>query len=235
MNIDNTPNSISIAIIAIITVGAYILTPRVISLIPSKGVFRVVRHLITEVRHDIQSIILISGVYNMLTLVVGIYEPFIICWKIAMSVYVLLIILSSVIMLSDMLSQYVLQISDDNDRINYTNAIPLLLSIVKIALYLFWVVFVLAIFGINVAPFFQGAALMSFVVGLAGRSTLESMFGTLLIFTDRVYRVGDTVRYDDHQGEVVRITIFRTFIRTSDGIVAVTNSHIDTILVLYKV
>lgn len=225
-------NQLGYAIISI-TPAIYWGVGRIIIKIPTQGIWKFPRIVLFEIRNDIQNIILLSGFSYSLILFFPKIQLFVIIWKLGLSFQFLLICIALINILSNALTSIVQKLSDTNDQINYITAIPLLVSVVKIGFYFIWLMSVLSIFGADVRPFFQGTALVAFIIGLAGQKTIESVFGTLLIFSDKIYRVGSRIKYKEYTGEVIRITIFRTFIRTTEGhIIAITNNDIGVVTVL---
>ncbi len=71
--------------------------------------------------------------------------------------------------------------------------------------------------GLPVAGVLTGLGVGGVAVALAAQSSLANIFGSIVILTDRPFRVGDTVRISDVEGKVEGIGLRSTRIRTADG------------------
>jgi MscS family membrane protein len=66
-------------------------------------------------------------------------------------------------------------------------------------------------------------------IGLAAQDTIKNFFGSLLIFADRPFELGDRIVIDGHDGPVESVGFRSTRIRTLDGhLVTVPNSEMST-------
>jgi MscS family membrane protein len=85
----------------------------------------------------------------------------------------------------------------------------------------------LAQLGVSVASLVAGLGIGGLAVALAAQKTLENLFGTLSIGVDQPMREGDVVKLYDIVGEVERIGLRSTRIRTADRtIVTVPNGDL---------
>ena len=71
--------------------------------------------------------------------------------------------------------------------------------------------------GMPVASVLTGLGVGGVAVALAAQSSLANIFGSIVILTDRPFRVGDVVRIDPIEGKVESIGLRSTRIRTADG------------------
>lgn len=122
------------------------------------------------------------------------------------------------------------------DKRNYLTLVPLAASVLKIVLYVITTILALASINIDITPFVQASAVVGIVIGIAVQTTLQDLFATLFLFTDRVLYVGDWVRYDDGSpftGRVTRITAMRLFVRSLDGeMLILSNRKLDKVVKL---
>jgi MscS family membrane protein len=85
----------------------------------------------------------------------------------------------------------------------------------------------LAQLGVSVASLVAGLGIGGLAVALAAQKTLENLFGTLSIGVDQPMREGDMVKLYDVVGEVERIGLRSTRIRTADRtIVTIPNGEL---------
>jgi len=77
----------------------------------------------------------------------------------------------------------------------------------------------LTYWNIDVTPLLASAGVAGIVVGLAARDTIANFFGSLALYVDGTYKVGDYVVLDSgERGRVEDISVRSTVIRTRDDI-----------------
>lgn len=85
---------------------------------------------------------------------------------------------------------------------------------IQIIVFIPFVTFVVALWGIPVANLFLGAGVLGIVLGLAARKTLSGILSGFVILFARPFEVGDWIRVDDWEGIVTDITVYNTQVRT---------------------
>lgn len=105
--------------------------------------------------------------------------------------------------------------------------VPLVRKSAKVVTVLVGLIFVLQNLEVDVASLIAGASLGGLAFSLAARDTVANLFGSLSIFTDRPFQVGDWVKVEGVEGIVeevgIRSTRIRTFYRS---LVTVPNSKV---------
>ena len=88
---------------------------------------------------------------------------------------------------------------------------------------------VLAIWRIDVTPLLASAGVLGIIVGLAARDTIANFFGSIALYADGTYTVGDYVVLEDGtRGRVEDVTVRSTVVRTRDDIlVTVPNAALN--------
>ncbi|WP_459191170.1 mechanosensitive ion channel family protein [Halosimplex sp. J119] len=83
---------------------------------------------------------------------------------------------------------------------------------------------------VDVTPLLASAGLVGIVVGLAARDTIANLFGSIALYADGTYKVGDFVVLESgERGRVEDISIRSTVLRTRDDLlVTVPNSVLNT-------
>ncbi len=72
------------------------------------------------------------------------------------------------------------------------------------------------------------SGILAVAVSLALQTTLSNVISGLLLFSDGVLRLGDTVEYSSAKGKVVRVGLRNTWIKTEHGhLVVVSNSSLS--------
>lgn len=85
---------------------------------------------------------------------------------------------------------------------------------------LIWIIAFLAIlgsvFGVNIYSIVAGAGIAGIAIAFAAQETLQNVFGSISIFTEKPFVVGDLVEVDGVTGKVVKVGFRSTRIRTID-------------------
>lgn len=103
--------------------------------------------------------------------------------------------------------------------------INLILSILKIFVYVVAVTVVLVKFGVNIAGILASLGIGGLAVALAAQNTLSNFFGLLKIITDNSFSQGDWIETKDVEGTVVEIGFISTVVRTFDNaLITIPNS-----------
>ena len=89
---------------------------------------------------------------------------------------------------------------------------------------------ILAIWEIDVTPLLASAGVLGIIVGLAARDTIANFFGSIALYADGTYSVGDYVVLENgERGRVEDVTIRSTVVRTRDDIlVTIPNSTLNS-------
>ena len=106
--------------------------------------------------------------------------------------------------------------------------IPLASRAVKTGIWIIGAVVVIQNLGIDVTGLVAGVGVGSLAFALAAQDTVENLFGSMTIFTDRPFQIGDWVIIDGNiEGVVVEVGFRSTRIRTFAGsIVSVPNAKV---------
>jgi MscS family membrane protein len=94
--------------------------------------------------------------------------------------------------------------------------VPLFGNILRVTVAVIALLVALAQFGYPVGTLLAGLGIGGIAVALAAQKTVEHLFGSVSLAADRAFRVGDWVRAGTTEGEVQRIGLRSTSIRTID-------------------
>jgi small-conductance mechanosensitive channel len=117
---------------------------------------------------------------------------------------------------SDVLEEYVVQLSDDSDRIT-AHQEQLVTRILQVGLIVIAGITILGIWGVNLGGLLVGAGFLGIVLGMAARQTLGSLIAGFVLMFARPFEIGDWVAIGDEEGFVTDITIMNTHMRNFDG------------------
>ncbi|WP_424017649.1 mechanosensitive ion channel family protein [Halorientalis pallida] len=92
----------------------------------------------------------------------------------------------------------------------------------------------LSLWAVDVTPLLASAGIVGIVVGFAAKDTIANFFGSIALYADGTYAVGDFVVLDSgERGRVEDISIRSTVIRTRDDmLVTVPNSVLNSALIV---
>ena len=109
----------------------------------------------------------------------------------------------------------------------YKQLRPLLNDALKITIGVFAAVLLIQIWGYNAGALLAGLGIGGLAFAFAAQNSIANIFGTVVIFADRPYKVGDFIRIGDTEGFVEKIGVRSTRIRQLDSnIVTVPNATI---------
>lgn len=94
---------------------------------------------------------------------------------------------------------------------------PLLKGIVKVIIIFIAIVIFLDYMGVNVTSLVAGLGIGGVAVALAAQDTLSNFFGSISIFSDKPFKIGDRIKTSGYDGFVEEIGIRSTRIKTLDG------------------
>lgn len=95
----------------------------------------------------------------------------------------------------------------------------LLKNVFRVVLVILGVLWLLAVWDVNLTPLFASAGIAGIALALAAKDTLANFFGGISVFFDRTYKLTDYIILDSgERGEVVDIGIRSTRIKTRDDV-----------------
>ncbi|PID47272.1 MAG: mechanosensitive ion channel protein MscS [Proteobacteria bacterium] len=95
----------------------------------------------------------------------------------------------------------------------------------KVIIIILGFLMILQSWGVNITAFIASLGLGGLAFALAAKDTASNLFGSLVIFADRPFKVGDTIELNGIEGSVEEIGIRSTRIRTYErSLVAIPNA-----------
>jgi len=109
----------------------------------------------------------------------------------------------------------------------------LLLTILKMIVLIVAAIDILSTWGINITGFVASLGLVGMAFALAAKDTASNFFGSMVIFTDQPFKVGDWIKTPDVEGTIEHIGIRSTKVRTfARALVSVPNGNIADTAIL---
>lgn len=128
--------------------------------------------------------------------------------------------------LVDVISLYLTAFTDKTESKLDDQLVPLLRKSLKITVVVLGILFILQNNGINVASVLTGLGLGGLAFALAARDTLANLFGSVTIFLDKPFQIGDWIKTSSEiEGTVEEVGFRSTRIRTFyNSVISVPNS-----------
>lgn len=133
------------------------------------------------------------------------------------------VILRAIDILDQMLLTFALKTESQMDD----HLVPLVKRILRVVVVIVTILTILQQWGYQVSSIIAGLGIGGLAFALAAQDTLGNWFGSLMIFTDRPFVVGDIVKFNDQEGTVEEVGLRSTRVRTFEKtIVTVPNKSL---------
>lgn len=135
--------------------------------------------------------------------------------------------------LVDVLSIYMMRMAEKTESTLDDQLVPLLRKALKTFVVLIGLIFILDNLEVNITGLIAGISIGGLAFALAAQDTIKNFFGSLMIFFDRPFQVGDWITSGNVDGTVEEVGFRATRIRTFRNSVmyipngAITNQVID--------
>ncbi|MBN2716751.1 MAG: mechanosensitive ion channel family protein [Deltaproteobacteria bacterium] len=107
--------------------------------------------------------------------------------------------------------------------------VPIIRKSLKAFLYVIGVVLILQNLGYSVSSLLAGLGIGGLAMAMAAKDTVANLFGSLVIFLDKPFQVGDWIEMGSVEGTVEEIGLRTTRIRTfANSVISVPNSAFTT-------
>lgn len=92
-------------------------------------------------------------------------------------------------------------------------------SSLKIVIWVLAILMILPELGVNVTPLLAGAGLIGLAIGMGSKNLVQDYLSGLFILIEDQYRVGEEVDLGGIKGEVVELTLRKTILKDSEGVI----------------
>lgn len=153
-------------------------------------------------------------------------------FKISMFIGIIIniVIISVLFKLTDMfINKLKSKFINPDNSVTLMHVFPILERVLKTLIFFFIAASFLQSQGYSLTSLIAGFGITGLAVGFAAQQTIASMFGTLAILTDKVFKIGDYIKVNNIEGTVENITLHSTKVRTLDNfMVTIPNNIIDS-------
>lgn len=188
-----------------------------------------INNIINAIKGPIGYLILTQGfyiaiIYLQLPEKVGPFE----IASIVSTIYVLIIsfiILFFAFKIVDIVALFIDERAKKTDSILDEQLVPLIIKSLRILVITIGLLSILQNFGYNITTLVAGLGLGGLAFALAAQTTISNIFGSVTIFSDKHFRIGDWIQVGDVNGIVEELGFRTTRIRRFDqALVTVPNS-----------
>ena len=110
--------------------------------------------------------------------------------------------------------------------------VPIVRRSAKVFLFLIGVVLVLQNLGYSVGSLLAGLGIGGVAVAMASKDTVANLFGSLVIFLDKPFQIGDWIEMGDIEGTVEEVGLRTTRVRTfANSLITIPNLQFTTIAI----
>ncbi len=142
--------------------------------------------------------------------------------RIAMTALIILVLLRIV----NLLAIYGLSISSQTESRMDDQFVPILKQILKVIVVVLGSLHILQILDFNITALIAGLSIGGLALALAAQDTVKNFLGSVMIFADRPFQIGDFVEGDGFVGTVVEVGFRSTRIKTMNtSIISVPNGN----------
>jgi MscS family membrane protein len=196
--------------------------------------------LIKAIKSPLGYMILLQGFYAAIIALqlpetIGLFEV----TSILHAIYILsvsLIMLYFTFRIIDIIAYYLYIQAKKSESTLDDQLVPLIVKSLRIVVATVGILFILQNFGYNVTSFLAGLGIGGLAFALAAQNTISNLFGSITIFSDKPFQLGDWIQVGDIEGTVEDVGFRTTRVRRFDqALVTVPNSQfINTGVVNYS-
>jgi MscS family membrane protein len=105
--------------------------------------------------------------------------------------------------------------------------LPVLYKLSMIIVWALGIIYILDYMGVNVTALLAGISIGGLALALAAQDTVKNFFGSIMIFLDKPFQIGDLVEFEGTTGSIEEVGVRSTRIRTvTNSLMYVPNARI---------
>ncbi len=116
--------------------------------------------------------------------------------------------------LIDYLIYYLSKLAEKTESTMDDQLIPSLRTILKVIVVIMGIFYLLRILNVDIAPLIAGISIGGIAIALAAQDSVKNFFGSILIFVDKPFQIGDWIVFDGASGTIEEVGLRSTRIRT---------------------
>jgi MscS family membrane protein len=114
----------------------------------------------------------------------------------------------------DYIMHYFAKLAEKTESTMDDQLIPLVKTLIKTVIVIFGLFYLLQLVNVNVTALLAGISIGGLALALAAQDTVKNFFGSVMIFVDKPFQIGDWITFDGGDGTVEEVGLRSTRIRT---------------------
>ncbi len=134
--------------------------------------------------------------------------------------------------LSDLLTDIFSKVASKTETTVDDKLVPLVGKALKFVVLVLGSFYIIESFGIDYTPLLAASSVGGLALALAAQDTFKNLFGSITIFSDKPFDVGDWIMFDGEEGTVEEVGIRSTRVRTFyNSLISIPNGRISDMVV----
>ena len=182
-------------------------------------------YIIPMARHSakVLALIILIAIIPTLELPFKINAFVLYTFKVLLPVFVVLILFKAI----DIFSEFLQKIAERTKNTLDDHLVPFASKALKGFVIVLGAFYVLDILNVNITPLLAGVSIGGLAFALAAQDTVKNIFGSLTIFVDQPFIIGDWIKFSDGEGVIEEIGLRSTRIRTfEDSVITIPNGKL---------
>lgn len=130
--------------------------------------------------------------------------------KILSAIFIIVLLVRIV----DYIMHHFAQLAEKTESTMDDQLIPLVRTLVKTVIVVFGLFYLLQLINVNVTALLAGISIGGLALALAAQDTVKNFFGSVMIFVDKPFQIGDWINFDGVDGTVEEVGLRSTRLRT---------------------
>lgn len=127
----------------------------------------------------------------------------------------------------DLVNIYMVSLADKTENTLDDQLVPMVRKTLKVLVVIIGVLVILQNLNFNITALLAGISIGGLAFALAAQDTIKNLFGSLMIFVDKPFQVGDWINFSGVDGTVEEVGFRSTRVRTfANSLVSVPNGRI---------
>jgi MscS family membrane protein len=129
--------------------------------------------------------------------------------------------------LSDLVADLLSRLASKTQTSVDDQLVPLVRKTLKVVVVIFGVIYLLNNLNVSIAPLLAGVSIGGLAFALAAQDTVKNLFGSITIFSDQPFEVGDWIHFEGIDATVEEVGIRSTRLRTfHNSVVSIPNGRL---------
>ena len=107
-------------------------------------------------------------------------------------------------------------------------------QVINVAIYFFGALYILDMFGVNIAPFLLSSSIIGFAVGFGAQSLIKDMLAGVSLLLEPEFRIGSLVEINKEVGEVKKVSLKNTYLLTKKNELVIIPNGLITVIKILK-